>query len=307
VTDWNEDTPTYVEMLDLHAPLPEQAYLLVLSGCAAGQMHRLANERTTIGRSPTADVVLPDDGLSRLHAAIERREADFVIRDLGSTNGTYCNGPPIVEHMLANGDKIRVGNSTLLKFTLADAMEESFQRQLYEAALRDALTNSFNRKYFLERLKSEFAFAIRHSAPLSLLLFDVDHFKRINDTHGHLAGDKMLAELAVVISGSIRHEDVLARYGGEEFGVICRGTALAGARTFAERVRRLVDMHTFSFNGVAIKVTVSVGVATVHERMRDAMELVVAADDLLYEAKRCGRNRVVCAAERTAVPFTGRR
>jgi len=294
--DWDDETKISAKE-ELSRPTPkdrDRAYLIVLAGSSVGEMYKITAESTVIGRGQQADIQVIDEGISRRHAEIVHEGDTIVIRDLGSTNGTYCNGDKIGEHQLSDGDKIQVGSTTILKFTFHDSLDESFQRQMYESALRDGLTKIFNKKYFLDRLESEFAYAVRHRTPLSLVMFDIDHFKKINDTHGHLAGDYALSTLAKVVSDTIRQEDVFARYGGEEFAVICRGIDLTGAVAFGERIRRCVDGQAFIYNGVDIKVTVSVGVAAVADvGMKEPSELIGAADDALYQAKRQGRNRVI--------------
>jgi two-component system cell cycle response regulator len=292
--DWDDETKISAKD-ELHRPAPadrDRAYLIVLAGASVGEMYKITAAHTVIGRGQQADIQVIDEGISRRHAEIVHEGEQIIIRDLGSTNGTFCNGDRISSHQLSDGDKIQVGSTTILKFTFHDSLDETFQRQMYESALRDGLTKIFNKKYFLDRLESEFAYAVRHHSPLSLVLFDIDHFKRINDTHGHLAGDYALSTMAKVVSDTIRQEDVFARYGGEEFAVICRGIDLVGAQAFGERIRRCVDGQAFVYSGVDIKVTVSVGVAAVAD-MKDPMELIGAADDALYEAKRQGRNRVI--------------
>jgi diguanylate cyclase (GGDEF)-like protein len=297
--DWDDETKISAKE-ELNRPTPkdrDRAYLIVLAGSSVGEMYKITAESTVIGRGQQADIQVIDEGISRRHAEIKHEGENIIIRDLGSTNGTYCNGDRITEHQLSDGDKIQVGSTTILKFTFHDSLDESFQRQMYESALRDGLTKIFNKKYFQDRLESEFAYAVRHRTPLSLVMFDIDHFKRINDTHGHLAGDYALSTLAKVVSDTIRQEDVFARYGGEEFAVICRGIDLGGALAFGERIRRCVDAQAFVYNGVDIKVTVSVGVAAVPEvGMKEPQELIGAADDALYQAKRQGRNRVISGA-----------
>jgi diguanylate cyclase (GGDEF)-like protein len=300
--DWDDETKISAKD-ELTRPTPkdrDRAYLIVLAGTSVGEMYKIVAERTVIGRGQQADIQVVDEGISRRHAEIAHEGDRIYIRDLQSTNGTFCNGERITEHQLSDGDKIQVGSTTILKFTFHDSLDETFQRQMYESALRDGLTKIFNKKYFLDRLESEFAYAIRHATPLTLVMFDIDHFKRINDSLGHLAGDYALTTMAHVVSGTIRQEDVFARYGGEEFAVICRGIDLDGAMAFGERIRRCVDAQAFVYNGTDIKVTVSVGVASVNEghgTMRDPVELVGAADDALYQAKRHGRNRVVAAGK----------
>src|SRR5262249_33437474 len=155
----------------------------------------------------------------------------------------------IAHESLREGDKIQLGSTTILKFTYQDQLDTSFHQHMADAALRDGLTKAFNKKYFLDRLETELAYAKRHHTPLSLLMFDVDHFKNVNDTYGHLAGDYVLAKLAQLTSRTVRAEDVFARYGGEEFGVICRGVTLANAGILAERLRMMVEATSFEHEG----------------------------------------------------------
>jgi diguanylate cyclase (GGDEF)-like protein len=300
-SDWDDDTKV-ASKDDIARPVAQdrdRAYLIVLAGASVGEMYKISQARTVIGRGSNCDVHVVDDGISRRHAEIVHDGDRILVRDLGSTNGTFCNGERVSEQPLTDGDKIQVGSTTILKFTFHDSLDESFQRQMYESALRDGLTKIFNKKYFLDRLESEFAYAIRHKSPLSLVMLDIDHFKQVNDTYGHLAGDYALATLANVVAGTIRQEDVFARYGGEEFAVICRGVDLPGAAAFGERIRRMVAAQLFVYQEAELKITVSIGVAAVTDvGMREFSELIGAADDALYHAKREGRNRVVSAGSR---------
>jgi two-component system, cell cycle response regulator len=258
-------------------------------------MYKITHEKTVIGRGQRADVRMMDEGVSREHCEILVEGEKIVLHDLGSTNGTYCRGLRIDRHELQDGDKILVGSGTVLKFTYHDKLDETFQRQMYESALRDDLTKAFNKKYFMDRVESEFAYAVRHNVPLSLVAFDIDHFKSINDTHGHPAGDYVLAELSSSILGLVRVEDVFARVGGEEFSTICRGADAQQGLIVAERLRHAVESRAFLFDNKNIPVTISVGLASVPDAsIRDAMEFISVADQMLYEAKRGGRNRV-CA------------
>ncbi len=273
----------------------DQAYLIVLAGSAMGEMFKIVRPQTIIGRGQTAHVRMMDDGISREHCEIQVEGDSMILHDLGSTNGTFCRGLRVDRHVLEDGDKILVGSSTVLKFTYHDSLDEVFQRQMYESALRDDLTKTFNKKYFTDRLESEFAFAMRTKADLSLVVFDLDHFKSINDTHGHPAGDQVLSDMAQVVAALIRAEDVFARVGGEEFAVICRGADCVHGRAVAERVRQCVAGHKFIVDDKNIPVAVSAGVASIPEaRIADAQALIAAADQALYEAKRTGRN-CVCA------------
>jgi two-component system, cell cycle response regulator len=271
----------------------DRAYLVVLAGSAVGEMYKLEEERTIIGRGGKAQIQLIDDGISREHAEIVVQGGEVTLHDMGSTNGTFCNGVKVDTKSLADGDKILVGSTTILKFTYHDNLDEVFQRQMYESALRDGLTKAFNKKYFTDRLESEFMFSLRHGSSLTLVMFDIDHFKKINDTHGHQAGDAVLTDLAALMMMSLRTEDVFARYGGEEFAIICRGSDLAQGQVIGERLRRAVEGRPFAFESKIIPVTISVGLAGLPDaKIKDASALVAAADAALYRSKEGGRNRV---------------
>jgi two-component system cell cycle response regulator len=272
----------------------DRAYLIVLAGSNVGEMYRLDEGETFVGRGQNATIKLVDDGISRRHARLVQQGGEVMIEDLKSSNGTIVNGAPVDTQLLKDGDKIRLGSTTILKFTYNDQLDESFQQQMYEAALRDGLTKAFNKKYFLDRLETEIAYARRHTAHLSLLMFDVDHFKHVNDTFGHLAGDYVLAKLAKLASATVRTEDIFARYGGEEFGIICRGVPLASAGILGERLRTSVEAAAFDHDTRRIPITISVGVAGYPEvPIETGPQLIAAADQALYEAKRAGRNRVL--------------
>src|SRR4029079_10545516 len=227
----------------------DRAYLVVLAGASVGEMYKVEGEKTIIGRGQKAHIRLFDDGISREHAQVLIEGNHIILQDLGSTNGTFCNGLKVDRRELSDGDKILVGSTTILKFTYHDNLDEIFQKQMYESALRDGLTKAFNKKYFTDRLESEFTFAPRHGTPLGLVLFDIDHFKKVNDTHGHQAGDFVLSEISTLLSATLRAEDVFARYGGEEFAVICRGSDGAQTRVVGERLRRAVETHRFVYEG----------------------------------------------------------
>jgi two-component system, cell cycle response regulator len=289
-----DDTTDQSVPIGKPAPLPRgpTAYLLVIAGPSFGEMHKLKNDRSVLGRDDSADVRLLDDGISRAHAAVEREGGKLVLVDLDSTNGTFCNGARIKRWDLTDGDKVAVGASTILKFTFQDQADERYQKQLFESALVDGLTATFNRRYFTDRLRTEMRFAERHDKSLALLFVDIDHFKRINDSHGHQGGDYVLAAVAREMIATIRAEDVLSRYGGEEFAIICREIEPEGARALGERLRVAVAGKRFEHDGKPIAVTISVGVAVVRGP-KDAQPLIAAADAAMYEAKRTGRDRVV--------------
>ncbi|MCA9705138.1 MAG: GGDEF domain-containing protein [Myxococcales bacterium] len=278
----------------VNGPRERNAYLIVLSGRAVGKMYKLAPGEHTLGRSSDADIRLDDEGVSRLHAKMRRRSDGTVeVSDLDSTNGTYVNGAQIRHFTLSDGDRIQIGSVTILKFSYQDSLEEQFQQQLYESATRDPLTQSYNKRFFNEQFEKDFSHAVRHLLPLSLVMLDADHFKRINDTHGHPAGDHVLQRLAATIMASLRTEDAFCRVGGEEFAVIMRDCTEQEAVQLAERLRRLVANTQFVYGGQQLPVTISLGVASLDRvRHQRSTDLVEQADRCLYEAKHRGRNRV---------------
>ena len=275
------------------------ACFIVIAGTQAGRLHKLDRAAMVIGRSSDAAVRIEDEGVSRQHCRISAGpEGSVVLEDLGSTNGTFCNGERITRRILQDGDKIQVGRTSILKFSYQDEVEEDFQRRQYEWATRDALTQCYNKKYFLERLPNEFSFAQRYAKNLCLAMFDIDHFKKINDTHGHPAGDHVLRGVGQVLQSMTRRSDVLARYGGEEFAVIMREVTINDAFVVSERIRRHVEGARFEFSGKIIPVAISVGVAGMNSEGRGGVDtyeaLVQLADQFLYKAKSKGRNRTEC-------------
>ncbi|QDG51882.1 GGDEF domain-containing protein [Persicimonas caeni] len=273
----------------------DQAYLIVISGPHVGRMYKVDQNNITMGRSPKVDLQLNDVGVSRQHARIVHHGDDVFVEDLQSANGTYINGRRVTsEYQLQDGDKITLGTTTILKFTYHDKLDEDFQRQMFDAALRDGLTGAYNKKYMMNHLRSELSYALRHGTHLSMLMFDVDHFKNTNDTYGHLAGDRILAKLSELAMQSIRNEDTFARYGGEEFAIICRGIAIDQCARLGNRIRKLVEQTDFIYEGQNIPVTISVGVSGVPGvQARAPEDLIGAADEALYAAKNAGRNRVM--------------
>jgi two-component system, cell cycle response regulator len=268
-------------------------YLVVVAGQSVGRMFRLEGEMT-VGRAPNAELRFDEEGVSRRHARVATLPDGTVeLRDLGSTNGTIVNDEPVQSRLLKDGDRVAIGNTSILKFSYRDAVEETQQQNLYRSATRDALTGVHNRRWFDEALGSELAFSRRHVRPLSLLLLDIDFFKRINDTHGHPGGDRVLAAIGELVSTVVRREDAVARYGGEEFAILLRDTDGTAARACAERIRRAIETATITHMARTIPVTASIGVATVRGATAGTSSaLIDAADRCLYQAKERGRNRV---------------
>ncbi len=278
-----------------------RAVLTVVSGPSTGRVFTVAEggEATIVGRGKEAHVRLDDTGASREHARfLETEDGTYVVEDMGSTNGTFVDGKRIERASLQSGDRIHIGPNVTISFAIVAAQAEHVAHQLYESSVRDPLTRIYNRRYLVERLASEFAYAKRHKTHLGVILFDLDHFKRVNDTHGHLAGDEVLRDVAALVQRLVRAEDVFARFGGEEFVLLVRGIEHGNVARFAERVRSAVERLEVAFETVVLRVTVSLGHASITElpdAQRDADGLLGLADERLYKAKSAGRNRV-CGA-----------
>jgi two-component system cell cycle response regulator len=291
-------------------PLPEKnrALLTLLTGPLQGTIIQLDTRNDlTLGRSKQAGVLIPDPGLSRIHARVFRRQTptrtEFYIEDCGSTNGTFVAGQRIsVPTPLGDGSRIGLGRRTALRFSLQDALEEQALIRVHESALRDRLTGAYNRGAFDDRLNSEFSTSRSRGTALALLLFDIDHFKLLNDSHGHPGGDAALREVVNTVQRALRAEDVLARYGGEEFAVILKNVSSRSVHVMAERVRVAVEELEIDWQGTAIRVTVSVGGAYLARAtaVEDPAAMIAAADEALYEAKHQGRNRVVLVTRGSA-------
>ena len=270
--------------------------LMAMGGSSAGRVFRLDRPRATVGRSKSADVCLRDDGVSRLHCALESKDgASYVISDLQSTNGTLVNGGRVERTELRAGDRIQLGPDAVLQFGFYDDAEEGLANKLYEAATRDPLTQAYNRRYLGERLAAEVSYALRQREKLVAVLFDIDHFKSINDSYGHAVGDEVLRSIAAFVASTLRSEDVFARYGGEEFVVVARGLSLRNGGKLAERIRGQLERRVLPFAGHRFRATVSAGVAELGECKANpsGAELLELADARLYRAKQDGRNRVV--------------
>jgi two-component system cell cycle response regulator len=277
----------------LAAKAKQRPCLIIASGGSTiGKMFRLDQE-ITVGRSESATVRLDQEGVSRLHAKfVVTPEGGVDLLDLNSRNGTFVNGESVSRIALRDGDKIQIGTATILKFSYQDALDEALQQNLYDSATKDALTNLANKRTFSETILKEFAFAKRQRRPLALISFDLDRFKRINDTYGHPAGDFVLQKLAKVLTEALRVEDLAARVGGEEFAILLRDASEAKAMECAERIRRTVEATEFVYEQTRIPVTVSMGVVALSHEVA-AEQLIVTADKRLYAAKEGGRNRVV--------------
>ena len=285
--------------------LPHPAYMIVVAGGITGTMVRLSEQGTSLGRSAESSFHIDDLTISRKHAFVLIDDKGSVwIRDEGSTNGTLLNGKRIHAHRpvdLADGDRIQLGTSVVLKLVRLDPTDERFQREMFERTVRDPLTGLYNRAYLLNQIGVLAERSAAQGIGLAVLMLDIDHFKRINDECGHLAGDGVLREVAAVIRESTRSEDLVARFGGEEFVVALPFSIPDLATERAERIRKNLAERSIVVEGHTIGVTASVGLAFAPPgRSRNEMALMITADDALYQAKAVGRNRVVFGRPRDA-------
>jgi len=287
------DRTAITRIEDATTPSNKFAYLIFLSGPLMGKMYPLKEGSIVLGRGHENEISVIEGGISRHHCEVIFSKGKAVVRDLGSTNGTFLNGKRVQEQELIDGDKVQLSNSTIFKYAYQDQTESLLHEELFKMAIIDPLTGAHNKRYFEGRIQEDFSYAMRNNVPLSLVMFDIDHFKRINDTYGHPAGDYVLTQVSAVAKSVIRIEDTLVRYGGEEFVILLKGASLSGALAVAERLRKNIEDHAFHFDAQNISVTASVGVATFAERnFTDWQNLLKLADTLLYKSKNSGRNRV---------------
>jgi diguanylate cyclase (GGDEF)-like protein len=260
-----------------------------------GSRYRFRPGRTLIlGRAKGADVSIPDaDSLSRRHASLTYRIESVILEDLGSTNGTFVNDVRIeVPTLLRSGDRFQIG-SVHFKFLQERDVENAYHEAIHEMVVRDGLTQISNKRKYDEEAVREIARARRYGRPLSLILFDIDCFKAINDTHGHLCGDFVLKEVVYLVSDFFRKEQTFARVGGDEFAVLTPEARTDGAKILAERLRTRIANHEFSYAGTPFRVTCSFGISEYSADMKGPQELYEAADRALYQVKHAGRNGVV--------------
>ncbi|RKH45704.1 GGDEF domain-containing protein [Corallococcus sp. AB049A] len=287
---------TRVTKISSLTPGPErgaECCLVQIHGPELGKKYVLEETEFTIGRDQHNHIVVDLDNVSRRHARIWTRQGKTFVEDLQSTNGTYLNDREVLQAQpLRSGDLVKVGGS-IFKFLDGDNIETQYHETIYTLTIADGLTGINNKRYFLEYLEREMGRSHRYQRTLSLMMFDIDHFKQINDVHGHLAGDYVLREMAQSIKRLVRREQCFARYGGEEFAIVMPEDGPDKARLFAEKIRKLVEDKRFAFEDKDIPVTISIGVAEVASEMSEPSQFIKVADANLYKAKKSGRNRVV--------------
>ncbi|HEX7670815.1 MAG TPA: GGDEF domain-containing protein [Polyangiaceae bacterium] len=276
----------------------DRGVLVRIDGETSGEVLSLPRDGVVIGRSTRAHVLIADPSVSREHARILYQYGAYYVEDVGSQNGTLLAGRRVTRAELRDGDLLQFGQRATFRFGLMDQTQERVMQRLYDSSMRDSLTGADNRRHLDARLIAEIAFATRHARPLSVVLIDIDFFKKINDRHGHQAGDLVLRSVAATIRGQLRTEDALARYGGEEFAVVLRDTALAEATHVAERIRERIARTAIELPEGTAAVTVSAGCSSLLCCTgASTEELIGVSDRRLYDAKRTGRNRVVSTDE----------
>lgn len=269
------------------------ACLLVVGGELNGTIFNLLGGETIVGRNPDCSIPLDFHGISRKHFAIQVKEDKAFVADLGSANGTYLNNQKLEKTTeLKRSDVIKIG-SIAMKFLPKGDPERLTYDKLHEEANTDGLTKCYNKTFFNNHLELEVKKSKVTGKPLSLVIFDLDHFKKLNDNYGHDAGDFVLKEKArLVRENGIRQGDVFARYGGEEFCILLPNTNLKQGFEIAERLRKLVEMHEFIYDGKRLPVTASIGVADYRQGVNNGTDLFKRADSAVYKSKEGGRNQV---------------
>ena len=273
----------------------EPACVVILYGGELGRRIPLASAEASIGRDDDNAIPVDLDTISRRHARLFVRTGAHWVEDLGSTNGTFLNEERLLRPTpLRNGDLLRCGGA-VFKFLEGGNLEAQYHEAIYKLTITDGLTQVANKRRFVDFLERELARATRHGRPLSLVLFDVDRFKRTNDEFGHLAGDRVLLGIASLAARQIRRDELIARYGGEEFAVVLPETGIDEAARFCERIRVLVEQERYEFEGKPLRATISLGVAAL--QASDSVDSLIGRTDAhLLRAKESGRNRVVAAA-----------
>ncbi len=292
----NPATDTF--KIDLELAKATDPVLILIRGSLPGKKYSLkGHSKFILGRDKSVEIQIEDVNVSRQHSQISREGDKMYIEDLGSRNGTFLNDEKIGQgkKLLEKEDMIKVGG-TVLKYLPAGQLETLYHINLTNAAYIDKLTSLYNRKYISEVLEVEFKRSKALHSNLSVVLFDIDNFKKINDTHGHDGGDFVLSELGAQVKASgLRERDLAGRYGGEEFIIVLTNSNETQAAEVAERVRKRIETFDFTYDGKKIPVTISLGVASMKKEFHEFNELYKAADKALYESKKTGKNKVTIA------------
>ncbi len=288
----DETTRVIPGKIETAAGLSNHECLVEIYGENLGKRYVLSHSPFQIGRGLDSDVPVGSDAVSRRHAELQQRESGWVVIDLESTNGTWVNDRAVTEALLNAGDHIQIGDA-IFKYLAGNHIEGLYFEEIYRMMIYDGLTGVYNRRYLSDFLEREFSRARRHGRVLSVVFVDLDNFKEINDTFGHLAGDHVLKRVARAFGDRIRREEIVGRYGGDEFLVVIPESSLEDVVQFAEIIKTRIETQDIEFDNERIHVTVSIGIANLVEGMEHYEDLLAQADKHLYDAKKAGKNRVV--------------
>jgi len=299
-----DDRTLVFQRAEVRAPEPagdrRMPAIILYDGDEIGGLHSLTKDETLIGRTAGVDIVIPESRVSRHHAVIRRAAPDsdeFEVVDLGSTNGTFVDGQKVERLALKPGSKVAIGGR-ILKFEMVDTTDVAYQSRIVQMIHLDELTGLLTKRSLFRALEAELIRTERYQHPVSVLMMDLDHFKQVNDTHGHLVGSHCLSEVGALIRETTRVTDVNGRYGGEEFVSFLPETDTAAALLVADRIREALASRTFQYGGTAYQIRISIGIATYPADGATVEALVHAADTALYRAKALGRNRCVISGSR---------
>jgi diguanylate cyclase (GGDEF)-like protein len=276
------------------------AVLTVIQGREIGRDYRLRKPEYVIGRDRDCDIYIPEKTVSRRHARIDlayqkrKGTCEYRLIDNGSTNKTFVNNSEVQSVVLKNGDKIRIGK-TILRFELLDAEDIKYHTEIQRKIKYDNLTGLLTKESLYLAAEHELQRCRQFNLPLSVLMMDLDRFKKVNDTYGHPTGSHTLKEVGSLIAKTLRGTDVSARYGGEEFVSYLSEQPKEKARVAADHLRMAIANAVITFGKATISITISIGVAQFPEDGSTIEELVAKADEALYVAKRKGRNQVCLA------------
>ena len=303
MTDDHEDKTVIANVSSLIMEAPKKKgipSLIQYSGNSLGKRYPITQVETKVGRSADADITIAEASVSRIHAKLLQDAEAVEIEDTGSANGTYINDQRVSQRTpLKDQDMVRVG-TVLLKFFSGDNIEGFVHDKIYQMATIDAGTQIYNKQYLIDSLESEFKVSQSTGRPLSVIYYDLDFFKKVNDSYGHNAGDVVLKDSAAITKKMIRKDDIFCRYGGEEFVIILPNTPVSPAHELAERIRSAVENHAFVLDvdqggtkqSIQHQQTISAGVSQADDSMTSPKDLLESADKKLYNSKQTGRNRV---------------
>ncbi len=292
--DSDDEASSVLENISTKSAPDGPPCLVVFYGENIGRRYSLEQPEFVIGRAAGTDLRIDHTSVSRQHAKFVRVQDRVRVADLGSTNGLLVNDEQTREVELCDGDLIQIGTH-IFKYLSPLNSEAKYREEVHRLTTIDGLTQAYNKRFFEATIEREVNQALRHGHALSLVMFDVDHFKEVNDSYGHVAGDGILRTMAHLIAKNLRREDALARYGGDEFAIIFPDLEGKGVMKVSEKLRGLVEHHEFRFNGERIPVSISLGVTEVPAETEEKLawtRVVERADQALYSAKEAGGNRV---------------